>query len=199
MCIRDRPHAVDAVRGARARRRHPAPERVAEHYGASRRGPVPPPWTAFHSPSRDAIDHLAAGRVHQPDPRRDRAPRLRAEEPRAHQPVTDAHATTRQPPRRRQRLRQTHPGVPGSQSRPPERCPPCGHRRRSDRVTTVIIAKQRISGCTLTLRMHPEMRWGAVPIAYQILLVTAVGVICLLYTSDAADDLTRVDIGGRRI
>src|SRR5674476_11760 len=24
----------------------------------------------------------------------------------------------------------------------------------------VIIAKQRISGCTLTLRMHPEMRWG---------------------------------------
>jgi len=23
----------------------------------------------------------------------------------------------------------------------------------------VIIAKQRISGCTLTLRMHPEMRW----------------------------------------
>ena len=53
----------------------------------------------------------------------------------------DAHTTTRQPPRRRQRLRQTHPGVPGSQSRPPERCPPCGHRRRSDRVTT-------------------EMRWG---------------------------------------
>jgi len=72
----------------------------------------------------------------------------------------DAHATTRQPPRRRQRLRQTHPGVPASQSRPPERCPPCGHRRRSDRVTTVIIAKQSISGCTLTLRMHPQMRWG---------------------------------------
>ena len=24
----------------------------------------------------------------------------------------------------------------------------------------MIIAKQRISGCTLTLRMHPEMRWG---------------------------------------
>src|SRR5665811_685807 len=25
------------------------------------------------------------------------------------------------------------------------------------------------------------------------------GIICLLYTSDAADDLTRVDLGGRRI
>ena len=51
-------------------------------------------------------------------------------------------------------------GVPGDQSRPPERFPPCGHRRRSDRVTSVIIARERISGCTLTLRMHPEMRWG---------------------------------------
>ena len=32
-----------------------------------------------------AID-LAARRVHQPDPSRDRAPRVRAEEPRAHEP-----------------------------------------------------------------------------------------------------------------
>src|SRR5665648_595481 len=94
-----------------------------------------------------------------------------------------AYATTRQPSRRRQRLRRTHPGVPGSQSRPPERCPPCGHRRRSDRVTTVIIAKQRISGCTLTLRMHPEMRWGD---GYYS---------CLLYTSDAADEEDSVDLG----
>ena len=27
----------------------------------------------------------------------------------------------------------------------------------------------------------------------------AVSIACLLYTSDAADDLTRVDLGGRRI
>ena len=29
--------------------------------------------------------------------------------------------------------------------------------------------------------------------------INCLGNICLLYTSDAADDLTRVDLGGRRI
>ena len=33
-----------------------------------------------------------------------------------------------------------------------------GHRGGQARL---LVAKQRISGCTLTLRMHPEMRWGA--------------------------------------
>ena len=37
--------------------------------------------------------------------------------------------------------------------------------------------------------------------AKTVLYVMAVGLLatCLLYTSDAADDLTRVDLGGRRI
>ena len=29
--------------------------------------------------------------------------------------------------------------------------------------------------------------------------ITAIGTFCLLYTSDAADDSLRVDLGGRRI
>jgi hypothetical protein len=47
-------------------------------------------------------------------------------------------------------------------SRPPERGPPSGRRRQRDRVTTMIIVKQRIPGRTLTVRMHPAMRWGDV-------------------------------------
>lgn len=78
-----------------------------------------PDWEAFlgaldGAPPRvvcdnDAADDLAAGRVHQPDPRLDPAPRLRTEEPRAHQPAADAHAAACQRPRRRLRLHAPHP------------------------------------------------------------------------------------------
>ena len=34
---------------------------------------------------------------------------------------------------------------------------------------------------------------------FEILFVTALAMICLLYTSDAADERSSVDLGGRRI
>ena len=34
---------------------------------------------------------------------------------------------------------------------------------------------------------------------YWVLIIAALTVICLLYTSDAADDMQCVDLGGRRI
>src|SRR5659263_761851 len=36
-------------------------------------------------------------------------------------------------------------------------------------------------------------------VAGGLAVITALGVVCLLYTSDAADDLLCVDLGGRRI
>src|SRR5665811_1398859 len=42
--------------------------------------------------------------------------------------------------------------------------------------------------------LHPK----GDPSAQEILLINPRVVFCLLYTSDAADDLTRVDLGGRR-
>src|SRR5665811_2609733 len=53
-------------------------------------------------------------------------------------------------------------------------------------------------------RYSPERRRGKVnnhrnEMAYRGDSVDALIKICLLYTSDAADDLTRVDLGGRRI
>ena len=53
------------------------PERVAGQHQADRRGPVRPPRTARQPAAGHAVEHLAAGRVHQPDPRRDRAARVR--------------------------------------------------------------------------------------------------------------------------
>ena len=74
---------------------------VAEQF--ERRGP------ALEATCRQAAVNLAAGRDPQADPRLDQATRVRAEEPRAHQPDADAHAATRQPPRRPERLRPPHP------------------------------------------------------------------------------------------
>ena len=53
--------------------------------------------------------------------RRDPATRVRAEEPRAHQPDVDAHATARQPPRRRSRLHAPHLRMASGQPGPPGR------------------------------------------------------------------------------
>src|SRR5665811_1844715 len=47
------------------------------------------------------------------------------------------------------------------------------------------------------------LRWGVEPICTVLtehgLPIAPSTYYCLLYTSDAADDLTRVDLGGRRI
>lgn len=75
------PLVLGAVLRARARRRHPARERVAEHHRADRRRSVQPARTARRPARGHAADHVAAGRVHQPDPRRDLAARLRPEGP----------------------------------------------------------------------------------------------------------------------
>ena len=66
---------------------------VAEQF--SRRG------LRWQRPVDTPLIDLAAGRVHQPNPRVDPAARLRAEEPRAHQPDADADAAARQRTRRR--------------------------------------------------------------------------------------------------
>ena len=75
-----------------------------------------------------------------------------------------------------------------------------------------VYKRQLLGGVTLPLRpkqlllqsishRHPDRRYSAVlqpgPDA-QVLLHALFGA-CLLYTSDAADDLLCVDIGGRRI
>jgi hypothetical protein len=77
----------------------PRPERVAEHHRSDRRRPVQAPRAARQPARGHAAVDLPARRIHQPDPRRDRAARVRAEEPPAHQPDDDANATARQPPR----------------------------------------------------------------------------------------------------
>ena len=41
--------------------------------------------------------------------------------------------------------------------------------------------------------------WEWIPLCHTILLTGIVVKACLLYTSDAADDLLCVDLGGRRI
>ena len=90
---------------------HPAPERVAEHHRADRRGAVPParnglqpaadvplstsPLDAFINPIRVSIQPRAYG----------------LKKPLAHQPNAGAHAATRQPPRQRSRLHAFEPRV----------------------------------------------------------------------------------------
>ena len=75
--------------------------------------------TALDATRGHTVEHLAAGRVHQPGPRVDPTARVRAEEPRAHQPDADAHAAARQPPGRRARLRPAHPrDLEANQGRP---------------------------------------------------------------------------------
>ena len=77
-----------------------------------------PARTALEAVRGHTADHLAAGRVHQPGPRVDPAARVRAEEPRPHQPEADARAAARQPPGRRARLRPADPRDPRGQPGP---------------------------------------------------------------------------------
>ena len=44
----------------------------------------------------------------------------------------------------------------------------------------------------------PDTPWGPL-LASNALLIGVVLVVCLLYTSDAADERSSVDLGGRRI
>jgi hypothetical protein len=122
-----------------------------------------PAWAARQPAGGHAALDLAAGRVHQPDPRCDRAARLRTEEPRADQPVADAHAATRQPPRRRARLRPAHPGLAGGQPRP-SRYPSTGGRR-CRRLCIASMTRSHQPGIAsdrdnLAIRMLCEMRLG---------------------------------------
>src|SRR5665811_2626579 len=59
-----------------------------------------------------------------------------------------------------------------------------------DRIVAILRELNRETGLTILLIEH-VMR-AVMALASRIL-------VCLLYTSDAADDLTRVDLGGRRI
>ena len=50
-------------------------------------------------------------------------------------------------------------------------------------------------------RIGPEIKLGSVDISFTnaSLFMVISSLACLLYTSDAADDSLRVDLGGRRI
>src|SRR5665811_2131088 len=55
----------------------------------------------------------------------------------------------------------------------------------------------RLAAARRTCVDGPELAWARRPLQHPELM--AENEDCLLYTSDAADDLTRVDLGGRRI
>ena len=58
-----------------------------------------------------------------------------------------------------------------------------------------------IEGCQNSRAVTIFIRGGNKMVIDSLILmfIHSLCIICLLYTSDAADDLTRVDLGGRRI
>src|SRR5678815_3237651 len=60
-------------------------------------------------------------------------------------------------------------------------------------LTTAIV----VAGTTAARRLHPRSRWHATCLSTRDLSHPDRFRICLLYTSDAADERSSVDLGGR--
>src|SRR5665811_1296429 len=61
----------------------------------------------------------------------------------------------------------------------------------------LVLAIQIFTGIFLVMHYKPDAAQAFASVEY-IMRDVPWGWLCLLYTSDAADDLTRVDLGGRR-
>ena len=76
-------------------------------------------------------------------------------------------------------------------------------RRRHTRSSTVSWArrcvKRQLHGCVDVLVAGGELELAAAPLLRHLLQPGEQRISCLLYTSDAADERSSVDLGGRRI
>ena len=62
-----------------------------------------------------------------------------------------------------------------------------------------LVPRDRMTLTALRSSSGVRLPWALAPGVYDALLLTPRGMGCLLYTSDAADERSSVDLGGRRI